>query len=825
MPAAAQQAVELSIGGMTCASCAARIEKKLNKLDGVTATVNYATEKAHVVFPDTVTAGELIATVERAGYTAALPAPPPEPEAGAEAGAGAAEPPGHGGDETAALRQRLLVSAVLAVPVVALAMVPAWQFRDWQWLSLALAAPVAVWGAWPFHRAALVNARHGAATMDTLISVGVSASSGWSLYALFFGTAGQTGMRMPFTLLAENAGAGAGAIYLDAAAGVTVLILLGRYLEARAKRRSGAALRALAELGAKDAAVLRGGREVRIPAARLAVGDEFVVRPGEKIAADGVVESGSSAVDASMLTGEPVPVEVTAGDAVTGGCVNASGRLVVRAVRVGADTELARITRLVEAAQAGKAPVQRLADRVSAVFVPAVIVIALGVLAGWLATGHGPAAAFTAAVAVLIIACPCAMGLATPTAILAGTGRGAQLGVLIKGPEVLESTRAVDTIVLDKTGTITTGKMSLADAVAAPGEDTGELLRLAGAAEDGSAHPIAAAIAAGARARLGSGLPGAEELTSHHGLGVTAVVDGHAVAVGRAGWLADQWAQPVPQPLADRAARAGAAGQTAVFAAWDGAVRGVLIVADTIKPASAAAIARLRGMGLRPVLLTGDSERAARFVADAVGIDEVIAGVLPEGKAAAVKELQAAGRVVAMAGDGVNDAAALAQADLGLAMGTGADAAIEAAGLTLVRGDLRAVPDAIMLSRRTLATIKGNLFWAFAYNAAAIPLAALGFLSPLIAGAAMAFSSVFVVTNSLRLRRYQPAGRPRIPGRALHPLPGAASPAGPEPVGLWPIAPLWGGHWATAPEPGDRRAGGSPAERPRRPRRPREPRG
>jgi len=762
MPAAAQQAVELSIGGMTCASCAARIEKKLNKLDGVTATVNYATEKARVVFPDTVSAGELIATVERAGYTAALPAPPPEPEAGAEAGAGAAGPPGHGGDETAALR-RLLASAVLAVPVVVLAMVPAWQFRDWQWLSLALAAPVAVWGAWPFHRAALVNARHGAATMDTLISVGVSASFAWSLYALFFGTAGQTGMRMPFTLLAEHAGASASAIYLDAAAGVTVLILLGRYLEARAKRRSGAALRALAALGAKDAAVLRDGREVRVPAARLAVGDEFVVRPGEKIAADGVVESGSSAVDASMLTGEPVPVEVTAGDAVTGGCVNTSGRLVVRAVRVGADTELARIARLVEAAQAGKAPVQRLADRVSAVFVPAVIVIALGVLAGWLATGHGPAAAFTAAVAVLIIACPCAMGLATPTAILAGTGRGAQLGVLIKGPEVLESTRAVDTIVLDKTGTITTGKMSLADAVAAPGEDTGELLRLAGAAEDGSAHPIAAAIAAGARARLGSGLPGAEGFTSHHGLGVTAVVGSRAVAVGRAGWLADQWAQPVPQPLADRAARAEAAGQTAVFAAWDGAVRGVLIVADTIRPSSAAAIARLRGMGLRPVLLTGDNERAARFVADAVGIDEVIAGVLPEGKAAAVKELQAAGRVVAMAGDGVNDAAALAQADLGLAMGTGADAAIEAADLTLVRGGLCAVPDAIMLSRRTLATIKGNLFWAFAYNAAAIPLAALGFLSPLIAGAAMAFSSVFVVTNSLRLRRYQPAGRPRIP--------------------------------------------------------------
>ncbi|HWG02282.1 MAG TPA: heavy metal translocating P-type ATPase [Trebonia sp.] len=766
------RSVELAIGGMTCASCAARIEKKLNKVDGVTATVNYATEKAKVSFPGTVTPADLIAVVERTGYTAELPAPPPEPDTTGPDGSGAAA-----GDETTALRQRLLVSAVLAAPVVVLAMVPALQFRDWQWLSLVLAAPVAVWGAWPFHRAALVNARHGAATMDTLISVGVTASFAWSLYALFFGDAGRPGMRMDFTLLAGHAGASA--IYLDAAAGVTVLILLGRYFEARAKRHSGAALRALAELGAKDAAVLRDGREVRVPAARLAVGDLFVVRPGEKIAVDGVVESGASAVDASMLTGEPVPVEVTAGDGVTGGCVNTSGRLVVRATRVGADTELARITRLVEDAQNGKAPVQRLADRVSAVFVPVVIVIALGVLAAWLAAGSGPAAAFTAAVAVLIIACPCAMGLATPTAILVGTGRGAQLGILIKGPEVLESTRMIDTIVLDKTGTITTGKMSLADVADvadvaevaigpgvtdgpgaisgshASGASAAEVLRLAGAAEDPSAHPIAVAIADGARQRTGD-LPPAHDFASHHGLGVTAVVDGHAVAVGRASWLADEWAQPVPPSLADRAARAEAAGQTAVFAGWDGAVRGVLIVADTVKPTSAAAIARLRGLGLRPVLLTGDNDRAARFVADAVGIGEVIAGVLPEGKATAVKELQAAGRVVAMAGDGVNDAAALAQADLGLAMGTGTDAAIKAADLTLVRGDLRAVPDAVGLSRRTLATIKGNLFWAFAYNAAAIPLAALGFLSPLIAGAAMAFSSVFVVTNSLRLRRFRP---------------------------------------------------------------------
>jgi P-type Cu+ transporter len=743
------RSVELTISGMTCASCAARIEKKLNKLDGVTATVNFATEKAAVSFSAAVSSEELIAVVEQAGYTAALALPAP-------GGRPPGDPPSEGiPSPQTPLEQRLLISLVLAVPVVVLAMVPALQFRNWQWLSLVLAAPVAVWGAWPFHRAALVNARHRAATMDTLISAGVTAAFAWSLYALFFTGAGMPGMRMNFTLLAQHAGASD--IYLDTAAGVTVLILLGRYFEARAKRRSGAALRALASLGARDAAVFRDGREIRVPVEQLAAGDLFVVRPGEKIAADGVVESGNSAVDTSMLTGEPVPAEVTAGDAVTGGCVNTSGRLVVRAARVGADTELARITRLVEQAQNGKAPVQRLADRVSAVFVPVVIGIALVTLAAWLAAGQSPGAAFTAAVAVLIIACPCAMGLATPTAILVGTGRGAQLGILIKGPEVLESTRTIDTIVLDKTGTVTTGQMSLAEVVPAPGEDADEVLRLAGAAEDPSGHPIAAAIADGARARLGAELPDAEEFASHHGLGVTAVADGHAVAIGRASWLEDEWAQRIPPALAARAGEAEAAGQTAVFAGWDGQVRGVLIVSDTVKPTSAEAIRRLRGMGLRPVLLTGDNERAARAVAGQVGIEEVIAGVLPAGKAAVIKELQAAGRVVAMAGDGVNDAAALAQADLGLAMGTGTDAAIEAADLTLVRGDLRAVPDAIMLSRRTLATIKGNLFWAFAYNAAAIPLAALGFLSPLIAGAAMAFSSVFVVTNSLRLRRFQSA--------------------------------------------------------------------
>jgi Cu+-exporting ATPase len=754
--------VELAIGGMTCASCAARIEKKLNTLDGVSATVNFATESARVSFPAAVSAGDLISIVEQAGYTAAVPAhrhaeagEPGAADAGAAAEAG----------EPDRLRRRLLVSTALAVPVVVLAMVPAWQFRNWQWAALVLASPVAVWGAWPFHRAALVNARHGAATMDTLVSVGVAAAYLWSVYALFFGTAGQPGMRMSFAWLA--AGSGSGATYLDVASGVTALILLGRYLEARAKRRSGAALRALLALGAKDVAVLRDGAEVRIPVGQLAAGEEFVVRPGEKIAADGVVVSGGSAVDTSMLTGEPVPAEVGPGDAVTGGCVNAGGRLVVRAVRVGADTQLAHIARLVTEAQAGKAPVQRLADRISAVFVPAVIGVALTTLVVWLAAGQGAGAAFTAATAVLIIACPCAMGLATPTAILVGTGRGAQLGIVIKGPETLESTRAIDTIVLDKTGTVTTGRMGLVDVAAAPGTDPADVLRRAGAVEDASEHPVAAAIAAGARDRLGAGLPGAGlpgaglpgagQFASHHGLGVTALVEGHTVAVGRPGWLESEWGTTVPPTLAVRAAQAEQAGQTAVFTGWDGQIRGLLVVADTVKPTSAGAVGRLRALGLWPVLLTGDNERAARVVAAAVGIDEVIAGVLPAGKVYAVKRLQAAGRVVAMVGDGVNDAAALAQADLGLAMGTGTDAAIQASDLTLIRGDLLAVPDAILLSRRTLATIKGNLVWAFGYNAAAIPLAALGFLNPLIAAAAMAFSSVFVVTNSLRLRRFQPA--------------------------------------------------------------------
>jgi Cu+-exporting ATPase len=641
----------------------------------------------------------------------------------------------------------LLVSAALAVPVVAVAMIPALQFRNWQWICLALASPVAVWGAWPFHVAAVKNARHGAATMDTLVSVGVAAAYLWSLYALLFGTAGQPDARMHMAWLAR--GGGANATYLEVAAGVTTLILLGRYLEARAKRRSGAALRALLTLGAKDVSLLLDDGERRVPVTQLSIGDEFVVRPGETFPTDGVVVTGSSAVDTSTLTGEPVPAEVGPGDQATGGCVNVGGRLVVRATRVGADTHLARIAKLVTEAQAGKAPVQRLADRVSAIFVPVVIGIALATAVAWLATGHGVGTAFVAAVAVLIIACPCAMGLATPTALLVGTGRGAQLGILIKGPEVLESTKRVDTIVLDKTGTVTTGKMSLVETAGDP-----EALRLAGAVEDASSHPVAAAIAMAARDEFGS-LPPVTEFVNHAGLGVTGVVDGHTAAVGRRSWVSPD----VPPSLASSGEEMEMAGRTAVYVAWDGEVRGVLAVADTSKPTSALAVARLRDMGLTPILLTGDNERAARAVAAEVGIDEVIAGVLPTEKYEVIQRLRDSGRVVAMVGDGVNDAAALATADLGLAMGTGTDAAIEASDLTLVRGDLLAVPDAIRLSRRTLAIIRGNLFWAFGYNALAIPLAALGFLNPLIAGAAMAFSSVFVVTNSLRLRRFTPTGR------------------------------------------------------------------
>ncbi|QLH20118.1 cation-translocating P-type ATPase [Streptomyces sp. Rer75] len=744
--------VELAIGGMTCASCAARIEKKLNRMDGVEATVNYATEKAKVTFREDIAVADLIATVEATGYTAREPEPDPAHQA-----------PGfdaddEGGDELRPLRQRLTAAVVLAVPVIAMAMVPALQFEYWQWLSLTLAAPVVTYAAWPFHKAAWTNARHGAATMDTLISVGTTAAFLWSLWALFFGTAGTPGMTHAFELTIARTD-GAGNIYLEAAAGVTAFILAGRYFEARSKRKAGAALKALMELGAKDVTVLRGGREQLIPVSELTVGDRFLVRPGEKVATDGTVVEGASAIDASMLTGESVPVEVGVGDNVTGATLNAGGRLVVEATRVGADTQLARMARLVEDAQNGKAAAQRLADKISAVFVPVVIALALGTLGFWLGNGAGLTAAFTAAVAVLIIACPCALGLATPTALMVGTGRGAQLGILIKGPEVLETTRRVDTIVLDKTGTVTTGRMTLLAVHTADGTDETDVLRLAGALEHSSEHPIAQAVAAGAAARVGS-LPTPEDFANVAGLGVQGVVEGHAVLVGRTRLLAE-WAISLPTELERARAEAEAAGRTAIAVAWDGEARAVLEVADAIKDTSPEAIRRLRALGLTPVLLTGDNKTVAEAVAAEVGIDagQVIAEVMPQDKVDVVKRLQAEGRSVAMVGDGVNDAAALAQADLGLAMGTGTDAAIEAGDLTLVRGDLRAAADAIRLSRKTLGTIKSNLFWAFAYNVAALPLAASGLLNPMIAGAAMAFSSVFVVGNSLRLRGFQAAGQ------------------------------------------------------------------
>jgi P-type Cu+ transporter len=726
--------LELPITGMTCASCANRIERKLNKLDGVSATVNYATEKARVEFdPGAVEPDRLVEAVEAAGYSAVLPASEP---------AAPAEP-----DEIAALRRRLIIAAVLSIPVLLMAMIPALQFDNFQWLSLNLVTPVVLWAAWPFHKAAWANLKHGAATMDTLISVGTLSAWLWSLYALFIGDAGMNDMRMAFDVI-PNPGEGADQIYLETAGIVTTFLLAGRYFEAKAKRRAGAALKALLELGAKDVELVDGRR---IPVEQLAVGDRFVVRPGEKVATDGTVEEGTSAVDMSMLTGESVPVEVSPGMEIAGATVNAGGRLIVRATKVGADTALAQIARLVEDAQTGKAPVQRLADRISGVFVPVVIALAVGTLGFWLGTGESATFAFTAAVAVLIIACPCALGLATPTALMVGTGRGAQLGLLIKGPEVLESTRRVDTVVLDKTGTVTTGKMTLTEVTVAHGVDRGKALRLVGALEHASEHPIAQAIAAAAAAE--GALPAVEGFANREGLGVEGIVEGHALIVGRPALLAD-WAMHLPPEL-DAARRAAEArGQTAIAAGWDGQATAVFVVADTVKPTSAEAVASLKALGLRPVLLTGDNETTARAVAAEVGIDEVIAEVMPAAKAGVVRRLQAEGRVVAMVGDGVNDAPALAQADLGLSIGTGTDVAIEASDLTLVSGDLRAASDAIRLSRATLRTIKQNLGWAFGYNLAAVPLAAIGLLNPVIASLAMVFSSLSVVSNALRLRRF-----------------------------------------------------------------------
>jgi Cu+-exporting ATPase len=741
---ATREHVDLPITGMTCASCASRIERRLNKLDGVTASVNYATEKASVEFDGAAVApDQLLEAVEAAGYRAELPSTEPADAAPVAA----AERP----DES--LRRRLVLSGVLSLPVLLISMVPTFQFDNWQWLALNLATPVVLWGGWPFHQAAWANLRHGTATMDTLVSVGVLAAWLWSVYALFIGDAGMPDMRMSFDLI-PDAGAGADEIYLETASVVTTFILAGRYFEARAKRRAGAALKALLELGAKEVAVLDAdGNERRIPIEQLQVGDRFVVRPGEKVATDGIVEGGSSAVDMSMLTGESVPVEVQPGSEVVGATVNAGGRLVVRATRVGRDTALAQIAALVTDAQTGKAPVQRLADRVSGVFVPVVIGVAVATLGFWLGTGESATFAFTAAVAVLIIACPCALGLATPTALMVGTGRGAQLGLLIKGPEVLESTRKVDTVVLDKTGTVTTGKMALVEVAVADGVDRGEVLRLVGALENASEHPIAQAIASAAQAEHGA-LPAVESFGNREGLGVEGVVNGHALVVGRPALLAD-WAMYLPDELDATRRAAEGRGQTTIAAAWDGEVAAVLVVADTIKPTSADAVASLRQLGLRPVLLTGDNETTAKAVAAELGIQEVIAEVLPSDKTEVVKRLQAEGRVVAMVGDGVNDAPALAQADLGLAIGTGTDVAIEASDLTLVSGDLRAAADAIRLSRATLRTIKENLAWAFGYNVAAVPLAAVGLLNPVIAGAAMAFSSVSVVANALRLRRFK----------------------------------------------------------------------
>jgi P-type Cu+ transporter len=759
------QKLRLDITGMTCASCAARIEKRLNKTPGVEATVNYATEQATVRFDEASSPETLIKTITALGYGATLHAPPapetaqapqvPQPPT-AESVPGT-NPEQSDRDAQAALhlaqlRLRLVISALLAAPVVVLSMIPGAQFRNWQWLALTLASPVVVWGGWPFHRAAAMNARHGATTMDTLISVGTLSAYLWSLYALFFGHAGMVGMKMGFELTLKR-DSSAEHLYFEVASAVIVFLLAGRYFETRAKRQAGAALRALFSLGAKDATLLApDGSEHKVPIGSLVVGSRFVVRPGEKIATDGRIVSGHSAIDTSLLTGESVPVDAAVGDRVTGATVNLNGRLVVEATQVGANTALAQMARLVEDAQSGKAPVQRLADRVSAVFVPVVILLSFATLAYWLIKGEGGRTAFTAAVAVLIIACPCALGLATPTALLVGTGRAAQMGIVIKGPEILESTRRVDTIVLDKTGTVTTGRMTLITSSVVKGFEAGELLELVGALEHASEHPVAKAITNAAIERFGA-LRSVDGFTNYEGLGVQGTVNGKLVLAGKPALLS-QHKIALPLDLAAELATAQQSGHTAIVAAVDGQAAGLFAIADTAKPTSAEAIKQLKALGLRPILLTGDNEIVAKTVAASVGVSEVIADVLPADKVAHIKALQAQGQVVAMVGDGVNDAAALAQADLGLAMGAGTDAAIEAADITLVRGDLCAAADAIRLSRRTLSTIKANLFWAFAYNIAAIPLAATGYLNPLIAGAAMACSSVFVVSNSLCLRRF-----------------------------------------------------------------------
>ena len=730
------KSIELDVTGMTCASCAARIEKKLNRLEGVNATVNYATEKASVQFGGATTPQALIETIERTGYGASLPS---EGE----------RDPDH---DVRVLGRRTLVATVLSLPVIVLAMVPAWQFDGWQWLCLLFSLPVVAWAGWPFHATAARNLVQGSASMDTLISLGSLAAFGWSFYALWFGAAGQIGYTHAFELRLERHG-GTANLYLEAAVGITTFLLVGRYLEARAKRRSGAALRGLLNLLPTTVTVRRDGVESVIDAGQLRVGDVFLVGPAGSVATDGVVVSGHSAVDASSVTGESVPVEMGPGDAVVGGTVNTHGRLVVEATRVGADTQLAQIARLVEQAQSGKAAVQRLADRVAGVFVPVVIALAVATLGFWLGSGADASFAFTAAVAVLIIACPCALGLATPTALLVGTGRGAQLGILVRGPEALEAARPVNVLVLDKTGTVTEGQMSVAAVVPGPRVSAEELVRMVGAAESGSSHPIARAISG--YAREGGPLPEVAALQDRPGFGLVAEVGSRTVVVGRRELLEAE-GLGVPDELRAAYAAEQDSGRTPVLVGWDGEARGLVAVADTVKPTSAAAVRAFRAMGLHPVLLTGDHRAAAHAVAAEVGIDEVIAGVLPTDKVAVVRERQAAGQRVAMVGDGVNDAAALAQADLGIALGGGSDAAIAASDLTLVRGDLRRAADAIRLARATLRTIQGNLGWAFGYNIAALPLAMAGYLNPMVAGAAMALSSLFVVGNSLRLVRFRP---------------------------------------------------------------------